>query len=181
MRPMLDDLELPQVQEISTLDRRSLAEHKPPGMAGSLLQNLGTRPTRLVLWGVASGPQALEFVETLDEKFRAGAAVPFAADIVADAEIQAMLIDDLRWQELAGKPQRYAYVLTLRAYIEPVEPEETGLLESDILDDATNLVDDLVAGLDIGLDFLTGLERFVAPLGAMLERLSAFNSTRPGS
>ena len=41
MRPMLDDIELPQVQEIAAYDRRMLAEHKPPGMDGSLLQNLG--------------------------------------------------------------------------------------------------------------------------------------------
>jgi len=58
MRPMLDDLPLPQVQEISTNEQRALAEHKPPSMAGSLLQNMGRRPTHLTLWGVASGPEA---------------------------------------------------------------------------------------------------------------------------
>ena len=65
MRPMLDDLELHQVQELATYDRRMLAEHKPPGMDGSLLQNLGRRPGHLALWGVKTGPDALEFVETL--------------------------------------------------------------------------------------------------------------------
>lgn len=167
MRPMLDELELPQVQEISTLDRRVLAEHKPPGMEGSLLQNLGARPTRLVLWGVASGPEALEFVETLDQKFRAGAALPFTADIVADAAIQQMLIDDLRWQELAGKPQRYAYVLTLRAYIEPVEPEATDLLDSDILGDALDSINKLATGLDI----IEKLSVFIPRLTALSKSL----------
>ena len=38
MRPMLDDLELKLVQEIDTYELRTLAEHKPPGMSGSLLQ-----------------------------------------------------------------------------------------------------------------------------------------------
>ena len=175
MRPMLDDLELPQVQEIATHDRRVLAEHKPPGMAGSLLQNMGRRPAHLVLWGVAAGPEALEFVEELDGKFRAGEPVAFVADIVADAEIEEMIIDDLKWQELAGKPQRFAYVLTLREYIEPVEPEDTSFLDADILDDAQNLIDDLVDGLDIGLDFATGLERFLSPLGDLLARLQQFN------
>ena len=37
MNPMLDDLALPQVQEIAVIERRTLAEHKPPGMDGSLL------------------------------------------------------------------------------------------------------------------------------------------------
>jgi hypothetical protein len=172
---MLDDLELPQVQEMATLDRRALTEHKPPGMDGSLLQNMGRRPTRLALWGVATGPDAQRFVEQLDAKFRAEEPVPFVADIVADAEIEQMVIDDLRVQELAGKPQRYAYTLTLREYIEPIEPEDTSALDAGILDDAQGLIDDMIPGLDLGLDFATGLERFVEPLSSLLERVVQFN------
>ena len=175
MHPMLDDLELPQVQEITTYDRRMLAEHKPPGMAGSLLQNLGRRPGSLVLWGVKTGPDALDFIEDLNGKFRSGDPLPFVADIVTDAAIEQMIIDDLQWQELAGKPDRYAYVLTLREYIEPVEPEDTSFLDSDILDDAQGLIDDLINGLDIGLDFATGLEQFVGPLTDLLGRVQAAN------
>jgi len=180
MRPMLDDIELPQVQEITTYDRRMLAEHKPPGMDGSLLQNLGRRPVHLTLWGVKTGADALDFVETLEQKYRAGKPVPFVPDIIADAEIEKMVIDDLQWQELAGKPDRYSYVLTLREYIEPVEPEDTSFLEDNILDDASGLFDDLVGGLDIGLDFATGLERFVTPLSDMLTRLQQFRQTLGG-
>jgi hypothetical protein len=177
MQPMLDDLELPQVQEITVYDRRMLAEHKPPGMDGSLLQNLGRRPAHLTLWGVKTGPDALEFLETLEEKYRAGQPLPFVADIIAEAEIEQIIIDDLQWQELAGKPDRYSYVLTLREYIEPVEPEDASALESDILDDAGGLFDDLVDGLDLSLDFATGLERFVGPLTDMLGRLQEFSRT----
>lgn len=176
MRPMLDDIELPQVQEIRAHERRALAEHKPPAMAGSILQNLGRRPARLIVGGVKTGSDALSFVETLNDKFRSGDPVSFIADIVADAELETMLIDDLRFQELAGQPQRYAYVLTLREYIEPVEPADTSILDTDILDQAQNLMDDLIDGLDIGLDFATGLERFVEPLGDMLSRLRNFRS-----
>ncbi len=175
MRPMLDDLELPQVQEIATVERRSLAEHKPPGMDGSLLQNLGRRPTRVALWGVATGPDARTFLETLDGKFRAGNAIPFTADIIADAAIDQVVIDDMQIQELAGKPDRFAYVLTLREYIEPVEPQDTSGLDADILADATNLIDDLVPGLDLGLNLATGLEQFVGPLSDLLSRLQAAN------
>jgi hypothetical protein len=171
---MLDDLELPQVQEITTLDRRVLAEHKPHGMAGSLLQNLGRRPTRLTLWGVAGGPEAKSFVEELDGKFRSGEPLPFTADIVADAEIEQMIIDDLRVQELAGRPERFAYILTLREYLEPVEPEETLAIDADILNDAQGLIEGLVEGLDIGLNFATGLEPFVSRLGDLLARLRQF-------
>jgi hypothetical protein len=178
---MLDDLELPQVQEITSYDQRVLVEHKPPGMAGSLLQNMGRRPTRLALWGVVTGAEALDFVEKLDGKFRAGEPVPFTADIVADAEIEQMVIDDLRWEELAGKPERYAYVLTLREFIEPVEPEAAPLVDASIVEDAQSAIDDLAAGignLDLGLDFATGLERFISPLSDLLSRLTQLNAQR---
>ncbi len=175
MRPILDDIELPQVQEIASLERRVLAENKPPGMAGSLLQNMGRRPTRLALWGVATGPEALDFIQKLDDKFRAATPVPFVADIVKDAEIEQMLIEDLKLQDLAGKPERFAYVLTLREFIEPVEPEEASLLDGSILNDAQNLMDGLVDGLNIGLGFATGLEQFVPQFSDLLSRLQQFN------
>src|SRR6516165_10616123 len=108
MKPMLDDLELPQVQEITTYDHRALVERRPPGMAGSLLQNLGRRPTKMILWGVASGPGALGFAQRLDGKFRAGKPAPFTSDIIKDSNIDQVLIEGLRFEELAGRPQRFA-------------------------------------------------------------------------
>jgi len=171
MRPLLDDMELVQVQEIGTYDKRALAEHKPPGMAGSLLQNLGRRPARIVLWGVATGDKALEFTQMLDDKFRAGKPVPFIADIVADSEIQQVLIDDLRFQDLAGKPGRFAYVLTLREFIKPVEPEVTSPIDGDLLAEAKSLIEGITAGLDLAQAFATGLERFIPIFSNFLARL----------
>lgn len=174
MRPMLDDLELPQVQEMTTYERRMLAEHKPPGMEGSLLQNMGRKPLRLALWGVAGGEEARGFVENLDGKFRAGRPVPFTADIVSDADLDQVIIEDLKIQELAGKPNRYAYGLVLREYIEPAEPEDTSLVDEAVLGEARGLMDGLIDGLDVGLDFFSGLERFVEPLGNFLTRIRQF-------
>jgi len=175
MRPMIDELELPQVQEIDLLERRSLAEHRAPGMDGSLLQNLGRSPACLALWGVATGPDALDFAEQLDAKFRAGEPVSFVADIVEGAEIERMVIDDLRFQEVAGKPARAAFALTLREHIEPADPASGEPLDDGLLEDATGLVDGLVDGLDLGFDFATGLERFVSPLEGLLQRLQQHN------
>jgi hypothetical protein len=171
---MLDGLELQLVQEITVLERRVLAEHKPPGMSGSLLQNLGRRPTRLALWGVATGAGAQQFVDDLEVKFRDGEPLPFTADIVAEAELEKVFIEDFRVQDLAGKPERFAYVITLREFIEPAEPEDTTVLDDGILEDARGLVGDLVKSLDLGLDFPTGLEPFVSTFGGLLSRLRQF-------
>src|SRR5260370_17767378 len=107
MKPMLDDLELLQVQEISTYDQRALAEYKPPGMAGSILQNLGRRPTRMILWGVATCPDALAFTQKLDGKFRAPKPAPFASDIVKDSDIDQRLTQGLQFHGLPGRPHPF--------------------------------------------------------------------------
>ena len=176
MRPMIDDLELPQVQEIETSDLRRLAEHRAPSQDGSILQDLGRRATQIRLYGVASGPTSLEFVGKLDGKFRDGAPVPFVADVVTDADIDQVIIDDLRFEELAGKPGRHAYLLTLREHQEPIAPAVTPGLDADILADAAGLVGDLVDALAALPGLATGLERFPASLGNLLARLREFGS-----
>jgi hypothetical protein len=175
VRPMLAGTELPQVQEISTADLRALAEHKPPGKDGSLLQNLGRAPTTITLSGVATGPKALELAETLKKDLRTGSAVSFVADITTDSAIDNVLIDDLQVRQVAGQPDRYGYVVTLREYIEPVEPESADALDAGIRDDAAGLLDGLVDGLDLAVPFATGLEQFVPPLTDLLARLTEAN------
>jgi hypothetical protein len=175
VRPMLDDLELPQVQELATYDRRALAEHHPPGGDGSQLQDMGRRPTTVALWGVVTGPEATAFVERLAEKFRAGTPVPFVADITADTGVDQVLIDDLTFQELGGLTERTAFVLRLRQFLAPTEPAQRALLDPDITADAASLMDLLVDGLALGEAFTTGLERFVGVLTPLLDRLSSLN------
>jgi hypothetical protein len=178
---MLDDLELPQVQELTTYDRRTISELKPPGMAGSVLQNLGRRPLRIVLWGVATGPGAQAIAQKLDRKFRAGKPVPFTGDIVADARLDVVLIEDLRLQELAGKPQRYSYLLTLREYIKPVAPgpaTESGV-DTDILGDAVNRVKNIADGIELVQTLATGLEPFVARFSDLLQQMQAIPVNTP--
>lgn len=175
MRPMLDDLELPHVQEMTTLDHRTLAEYRAPGMDGSYLQNLGRRPVWIGLWGVAVGPEAITFIEKLNALYRVGDPLPFVADITQDMALEKVIIDDMQVQDLAGTQQRYGYLLTLREYIEPVEPANSAAVDASILDDVTADLGDLVAGLDVLPLMETGLERFIEPLGGLLKRLQDFN------
>ena len=177
MKPMIDDLSLPQVQVVRSYDKRMLAEHRATGMDGSFLQNMGRKPSCIMLAGIASGDESMAFVEALDDKFNAGEPVTFVTDIIQDSDIEQMLIDDLKLEELAGKPNRFAYVVTLREHIEPLEPEDVSALNDDILADANSLLDELIEGLDLSLTFPTGLERFIEPLGDLLGRLRAFNQS----
>src|SRR5262245_24026938 len=104
MRPMLDDLELPQVQEAALSERRELAEHGVAELDGGVLHDLGRRPSRFTVAGVATGPDAAAFVEKLSGKFRDGRPVAFTADVGAGARVDRARIVDPRVEELAGRP-----------------------------------------------------------------------------
>jgi len=147
MKVKLGNFELPQVQEVHTYDRRSLAEHKPPGMPGSVFQNLGRHPTEIVLWGVATGPKARDFVEKLDDSFRAARPLPFTSTVVAGAGIRKTLIADLHLEDLAGKPERFSYGLRLQEYITPETKQTGGNLDSGIRSHAKKLVGQMASTL----------------------------------
>ncbi len=116
MRPMLGELELPQVQVIDTSEKRAWVEHQPPGMEGSWFQNMGRNPTDFLLHGIATGTDAFAFVEKLDRLFRAGEPVEYVADIATATQIDQVVIDSLAIRELAGKPEHYEYALSLREF-----------------------------------------------------------------
>jgi hypothetical protein len=81
------------------------------------------------------------------------------------------VIDDLQLQELGGRPERTAYVLSLRQFFEPAEPEDPAALDSDIAGGAADLMNLLVDGLALGPVFATGLEKFVETLSSFLQQL----------
>lgn len=174
MRPMLDDLELPQVQEAAIGEQRALAEHHAAQADGSVVQDLGRHAARVRLWGVAAGPDAAQFVERLTAKFRAGDPVPFTADITAGAAIERMAIADLQVREAAGRPQRWVYALALDEYLEPPPAAPDATVDDAVLGEGRDLLDDLAGALDLAPLFVSGLEPFVGQLEGFLTRLSAF-------
>jgi hypothetical protein len=170
---MLGDLPLAQVQQIVTLDRRALTELKLPGLTGSQIQNLGRRPMQVTLWGVALGDDALSFVQTLDDKFRAAAPLPFTADIVSDARLDLVLIEDLRLTELAGKPLRISYVMTLGEFLKPIVPLAVGAAVPDIAADALQRVQAIAGIASAVQDVAAGLTPFVTRFAGLLTQAQA--------
>jgi hypothetical protein len=147
MKVKVGGLELPQVQEVATFDRRSLAEQKAPGMAGTLFQNMGRHPTGITLCGIATGPKARDFVERLNAKFQAAKPVSFTVDIVTGAGIAQMLIADFAVQDIAGKPERFVYGLSLREYINPASGQDHSALNAGIRSQGRNLVRNMATNL----------------------------------
>ncbi len=121
---MLDGVELEQVQKVEAEDKEVLAQHGVPALEGDFLQDLGRRVTRLTLTCVITGPEAGNQLKVLREKFRGATPVPFVADIATATKVNKVLIEEMGVRELAGKPERFEYELTLREFIPAPRPEQ---------------------------------------------------------
>jgi hypothetical protein len=93
---------------------------------------------------VATGSGAADFAQKLEKKFTAGKPVRFVTDIVAASRISHVVIENLRFQDVAGKPARFAYVLSLRESVKPANPESSSTVDAGVAGDAKQLVSQLV-------------------------------------
>ncbi|MGR9046372.1 MAG: OmpA family protein, partial [Gammaproteobacteria bacterium] len=118
-KPLLDDIELRLVQKIEAEDEETLAQHGVPALEGDFLQDQGRRAGRISLTGVMAGEDVADVLNKLREKFRSAEPVPFVADIATATNVGKVLIEELGIRDLAGKPERFEYALTLREFIPP--------------------------------------------------------------
>lgn len=112
------------VYNISTTERRTLVEHKVPGLEGNLFQDLGREPVRISFDGILQGSLAKKNLEQLRKKFRAGKPVQFASDITGATDITKVLIEDLVIGDTLGNSTRFNYSIILREYTEPKSPSQ---------------------------------------------------------
>jgi hypothetical protein len=180
MAVMLAGIELPGVQTIHTDEERAIVEHRVPGLAGSILQDLGRGPTAVRLEGVIHGQEALDDLTALRDPFHAGDPVLFSADITTATDLSDVLIDDLQVREVAGRPNYFRYAIRLLEYVPPPAPAAPGLespidaeidlAAGDFLDGVTDALSDLPL-LDGLLDI--DLVDPTAPLTALVDGFGA--------
>jgi len=112
-------IEVRNVYNISTTDKRDMIEHKIPGMEGDVFQNLGRSPVEISFDGTFQGKTAKENLEILRTKFKQGTPLPFHSDLSGAADITKVLINDLRIEEVAGVTGSYHYFIVIQEYKEP--------------------------------------------------------------
>lgn len=120
---MLDDVELQQVQKIESEDEAAVQQHSIPALEGDFLQDLGRRSTRVDLTGVLTGPDAAKGLQKLREKFQKAEPMSFVADIATATVVDKVMIEEMEVEELAGKPERFAYALSVLEFVPPPKPE----------------------------------------------------------
>lgn len=125
-RPILGELELQLVQKIETEGDQDLEQHSVPALDGDFFQIQGRRATRITLTGAVVGEEAAQSLADLRRKFDEGQPTTFVSDISTATQVDEVLLEEMGVRELAGRPQRFEYALTLREYTEasppPIEP-----------------------------------------------------------
>jgi outer membrane protein OmpA-like peptidoglycan-associated protein len=116
-KPMLDRIPLDQVQVIAGDQNEILRQHKVPALEGDFIEDHRRRALRVRVKGVLTGRTAAQGIEILRTKFRAASPLPFVADIATATKINKVLIEDMSIRELAGKPNRFEYGMTLVEFI----------------------------------------------------------------
>lgn len=152
---MLAELDLPGIERIGAVQQRRVVEVQVPGFEAGLAQDLGAEAARIVIRGSLHGDSRRdEFLEPLRALYDAGEPVDFVADIITATEIHQVLVERLEVEEVAGSADTFEYLLLLRQYVPPPEPETGPGL--DLGFDALPEVD---LGIELdALDLLDGLE-----------------------
>lgn len=151
VRPALDGWEVPRIQSIDTLERRSLVELEVPGRVGNLFQDMNTTPTRIVIAGSLYGDEARdEFFDNLRTKYQAGDPVTFVADIVTATEVQYVVIETLRFKESSVSPDQIDYFFVIKeSPPPPPPPDPLGGLDAGLLEGAGDFLDSVSGALDL--------------------------------
>src|SRR6185436_13721917 len=100
VRPIIGEWEPPRIERISAREARRLAVLPVPGLSGDLHQDLGRGALAVEITGSMSGDEARDaFLKEVRTRFLAGDPVDFVADIVAESELEQVLIEELRVEE----------------------------------------------------------------------------------
>jgi hypothetical protein len=148
--PMLGDFELPSVTRLETLEERGLIELPLAGRAGSVFQDPGRAPTRIVAQGAVFGSEpGQEFLASIREKYLAGEPVTFVSDIGTGTEVDYVLIERLHLQAQASAPDQIDYTLWMVESPPPPPPADVlGGIDAGLLDAAAGMLDTALGALD---------------------------------
>lgn len=182
--PTIDDIQLDPVLVIRQRTRARLDSTAVVGLAGDVQQRLGRASHEVELRGLIHGEDALDTLDTLQDKVVTGDEVDFTADITTALEIAKMVVVEAEFEELAGHPNRFEYRLLLRE--SPPLPEPASLapfgglegfdtgFDTDMLGDIADMAGDLQGAMEMLGDVMAGLEAL-----AGLASLDAGNPLQP--
>lgn len=111
--PLLGDISLEYVQRVEHELDGGFTSLRIANLPGELQQRTGRPSHRIHISGLLVGETVPDQLSTLQQKAMSGEEVTFAADITSALDLQKVVITSFRAVELAGRPMRYCYELSL--------------------------------------------------------------------
>jgi hypothetical protein len=147
MSVRLGDIELTRLQVVEVDEGRNLVEHRLPGGAGSVFQDLGRGAIGLNLAGLLLGEVALREIETLRAAHADATPLAFSADIAVGSELTDVVIEDFQVYQTPGHTFRYEFSLRVREWTEPPEPAGAAVdaVDAEVAADAEQWNEEAVA------------------------------------
>jgi len=181
VKPMLGDWEIPHIENIQSMERRSFVELDIPGREGSLFQDMNSLPSSIVVSGSLYGDEKRnEFLEEVRGKFRSGEPLTFVGDIVTATSVQYVVIRDLSFEESSFHPDQINYSLVIKE--SPPPPPPAGLLadiDAGLLDQAAGFLDSVSGAMDL-VDGLGSIPDISNPAPQLSDALNAVSSASEG-
>jgi hypothetical protein len=177
--PTLADLQLTGAQVIRTEQQRAIAEHKIPGMAGSVLQDMGRPSAVIQVDGYLFGDSAADNLESLRKTFKDAKPVPFTADIMTATDIVDVMIADVDVVAVAGRPNLFQFSIVLKESPPPPPPANPfAAVDLGALSDAQSLFDQAVGLTDLvsNLGNIPNFSDPTPPLNSMIDGVSSATS-----
>jgi hypothetical protein len=181
VKPVLGDWEIPNIVFIRSAEQRQLVELPIPGKTGSLLQDMSSAPTRIVIGGSLYGDEKRdEFLETVRAHFKEGKPLTFVADIVTATEVQYVVIQTLRFEERGTNPDETSFYIELaESPPPPPPPDPLGALDSSLLDEAGGFLDSVTGALD-AIDAIGSIPELKDPTPPLKGTLDGVKSALDG-
>jgi hypothetical protein len=158
------------------------------GLQGELQQRSGRPSHRFAIFGVLSGSEAADQIQTLQKAATADEELTFSADIATALDLQKVVITRFRVVELAGRPNFFDYEIHL-AESPPLPPpaqvstfgglDEFGLgdlgFDTDVLGDLAGMAGEIAGAVDSAMNLVDQLGALAnldgLQLGSFLEPL----------
>lgn len=109
--------EIRNIYALSVYGGRSIVELPIPGSVGNVFQDMGRAPLTITFEGLLLGPNAMDTLKEVKEKFELAKPVPFSSDIALINEIDKVIIEKFNVHFEGGVNLGVRYSMMLKEYL----------------------------------------------------------------
>lgn len=165
----LGNIPLEHLTHVFVKQEARIIYHSVPGMEGDLAQTMGRPSVRVFLRGIFYGEKAEINLKQLRNAHLEYAPIDFFTEAVGEGFFTEVLISKLEVTQRAGYLDQFDYSCEVIEYVEPPEPvavDSFTSLDKELLDEATEFMDDVQNALEEVsqlVDLITSFPNFGDP------------------